>query len=651
MIPVKRQLETTDESSEAGMLYSINVGDIYSPLKGIDSTQSPASCKRSRRQDLKVDGPLTPPASERCPPWDSKKVSVSEVLQDVMPHLPPPIPAPEQISSEDIDMLFAEHIAPIAAKADRAIEQEQLQEADTTSRVQVPTMDFTKPIPPWHIAPSENIHDWKKRFLHEIKESHLNIPLWLQEGPTKEGLSWAPFPISLGRFDLKETIEDDGSLTAFITDPEAIDPETLTWKPPGLRIFDESHNSEEEELAYGVFPPAGDVDSLIKERVLELQNEDELDSGLSSARKPEASTEQFTDGPTRLKGRAASGNRQAVPPTVDDPAQIAKFSAVNALDQFLGIRKGELSRSKGPTENLASASALKVSKETVESADIIVSEKSTLAAPRPKFQVPDCPHYFVASTSFLSNRRLAHQVKNLYPSAIIIERDFTIYGLRSPDAEKNLHTARTGPEIPSDEADLILSPGTGLIITSLQKIKQQSLPGEVTRSPVRARIQRTAPRYERLVVLVSIHSASSDDGAGIRGSLEESDCEALVSLTAYLDHLQTLSESELVLADGDTTALAVWVVSLMVRYSSEASITLLQEETQWEVFLRQAGMNAFAAQVVVAVMKAVKGKDGHPLGLRDLVFMSPEERYRRFEGLLGGRGMLERVGRVLDARW
>lgn len=650
----KRRIDTTDHGHKEDGLDSVDLGDIYSPLKGIDRTPSPPPYKKSRREDLKVEGPLTPPASERPPPWSMKKVTFSEALRDVIPHLPPPIPAPEQISSDDIDMIFAEHIAPVAAKAEQAIEQEQLVEADTTSRVAVPVMDFAKPIPPWYVAPSMAIDDWRKNLLLEIKETHLDIPQWLQDSQTEKALTWVPFPMSLGRFEVQETIEDDGALASFLDDHEPLDLETLTWKPPGLRIFDENIDSDEEELECGIFPPAGDVRSLIKERVLELQNDDECDETIEHARILRGTPDTVSKGPRPSDERPCPEIKKGESTSNDQPAFKTTFSAMDSLNQFLGIRKGELQKSQRPMDKHTSPSRSKASLGESTSCDLTnpnVAEKPRFNIPSPKLVIPDTPRCFIASTSFLSDRKLTHRIENLYPAAKILERDFNLYSLAAGKAEMSVHLALTRSEASPDEADLILSPSTGLILTTLQKIKQQSLPGQAARSPVRERIQRTATRYERLVVVVRRTGGTSNSNVDVGVNLEESDCEALVSLSAFINHLQELSESEMILVDGDTPMLATWIISIMIRYSVETPTTLLQDETVWEVFLRQAGMNAFAAQVVLEEMKMLQDSDGRPWGLRGFVLMSPEERYRRFEGLLGGRRQLDRVEGVLDARW
>ncbi|KAL8720535.1 MAG: hypothetical protein Q9225_002627, partial [Loekoesia sp. 1 TL-2023] len=492
LIPLKRRTSAGDDPELSDI---DSVGDLYSPLKGIKSTPPPPICKRSRRQDLKVEGPLTPPASDQPPPWDSKKVSFSEALQEMIPSFPPPISEPEQLSPEDIDVLFAEQIAPIAAKAERKIEQEQLQEADTTSRVPVPVMDFAKPIPPWVIPPSGSTNEWKTRFLRDMKAVHLNLPSWKFDRQTERTkLSWVPFPMSLGRFELQDTIVDDGSVAAFITQPEPIDPDTLTWKPQGLRLLDEIHESDEEELECGNFSPAKDVQSLVKRRKSELHKKEEIVNLLEDARDHLRTNNVTNNGGYSIKKPPPP--KAGIPVMKDDQvAATSRFSAMNALDQFLGLRRGELqkgyeSRNTRPPQAV-SMSALDVSEPHNPIAPN-VAEKSKPVVPRLELKVPDVPCYIVASTSFLSNRKLARQIKDLYPSADIIERDFTPHNLQPAYTGPSLVPPRRGLDALLDEADLILSPSTGLILTSLQKIKQQSLPGQSTRSPVRERLERTA---------------------------------------------------------------------------------------------------------------------------------------------------------------
>ncbi|KAL8665911.1 MAG: hypothetical protein Q9202_001847 [Teloschistes flavicans] len=625
-----------------------SIGDIYSPLKDIEKAPSPLPHARRRRLDLKVEGPLTPPFSDRPPPWERKNVSIKDILQEIMPGMDLLATEPESTSIEDIDKLFAEQIAPMAAKAEQAIEQEQLLEADTTSRVSVPILDFSKPKPPWEDFSPANVDECQKDFLLRMKETYLNHPPWRLDGHVMRQLSWTPFPSLLGRFELQESIEDDGSLAAFIARPDAVDPDAFSWKPSRLRFLDDPWDTDDEELECGDFPEAKDVHSLIKKRNFELQDED--NGNLAVDVENVQSIDPVKRKKTQLANSPSHRHREQKETQLERHTRTPEFSAMGALDAFLGLRKGELREKVQLAEHHHTtkpmASEERHRQQTLS--EPYSTQDRTLTTPTPQLDLPSTPRFFVASTTFLANRKLLHQLKDLYPSAELIERDFALYNLL---AELPLQSVRPMSIVSPYEADLILSPNTGLVVTSLQKIKQQALPGQVARSPIRERLQQVAARYERVIVVVDRTASPIDSDAPLTGHLDESDCEALTSLTAFLNHLPSLSESELLLIDGDTFVLATWIVSLMIKYSSDTGVKLLQEETQWEVFLRQVGMNAFAAQVVLAEMKAMQEREGSVWGLREFVLMESEERCRRFEVLLGSRGMLERLGQVLDARW
>ena len=91
----------------------------------------------------------------------------------------------------------------------------------------------------------------------------------------------------------------------------------------------------------------------------------------------------------------------------------------------------------------------------------------------------------------------------------------------------------------------------------------------------------------------------------------------------------------------------------------EELIRIIQEETLWELFLRKAGMNAMAAQVILGMLKrperhpqegVVAGgrpESGRTWGLGKFVSMPPDERLRVFGGLVGVSA-IERINDVMD---
>lgn len=674
ILPIKKQDDSASQTSDPMLFETESLGDIYSPLKGLEEPPSSPPPFRERPKDLRVEVPLSPPHFDELPPWKRKCVSFSEALPELIPELPLPIPKPENPSSDDIDA-FIDAIKPAAVKAERAIEQEQLQEADTTLRVPVPVMDFSLPIAPWKVKSngpkSDNEDETLKKTLTEMKALHFSKHIWPTSGQAERELKWAPFPVALGKVETQESIPDNGFIDKLMVPPERVDVTTLTWKPDGLRIFDELGESDEEELEEGDFPEKKDIESLIRKRKLEIEAED-----FNSP--PSGEVSNAAEANSRGEQNVVRAKRVLSTPAKDIASKIPKqensfpnsFSAMGALEDFMNVRKGQLSRRKVTSDHhFAKQSQLPHPSAPVDphppkqDSQLILqpSAPRTLTLPSPTLSIPSSPHSFIVSTSFLSNRPLSRQVQRLYPSAEFIERDFTLHQQRQIQQRPQSKASATSMSVATmvDEADMLLSPGTGLIWTSLQRIKQHSLPGQVNTSGIRERICRISPRYERLLVLVSqdqITDPSSD--RTYTDILNDDDCIAFAEFTAFCSTLP--DEVQPTFLAGGEEDLAKWIVAAMVKHgmNTDQEIKLLQDETLWEVFLRRAGMNAFAAQAILATLKApdqneldTAGTQGSDFGLTAFVKMSVQERFARFETLLGGRRLLGSVSRLLDARW
>ena len=670
IVPAKKQADSGSQASDPMLLNSEDTGDIYSPLKGIKDPPSSPPPLRGRLQDRKVSVPLSSPRSEQLPPWKRKSVSFSEALLELTPELPSPIPRPEGTSSDDIDAFIQDAIAPIAIKAERSIEQEQLQEADTTLRVPVPFMDFSLPVAPWKAnrnrPRTDNEEDAYKKELAEMKALHFSKHVWPMSGKSERELKWAPFPAALGRVETQEAIPDDGTVARLVAQPDRVDVNTLTWKPEGLRILDELADSDEEELEEGVFPEERDIDSLIRKRKLELDEEEDENTLL-----PERDRKVTV---TKASNQSTKGMQTQKPEHVLEFKKTGarggfvehSFSAAGALDDYISLRKGQVEKPKLKADHyFPKQPSIGLPEPTVRTdppkrdlqQEVHPPPPRSLSLPSPNITVPTLPCPFIVSTSFLSNRKLSRQVQRLFPSAEFIARDFTLHQQHRQPISSKPNTTPTRTDTIANEADMLLSPSTGLIWTTLQKIKQRSLPGQAARSPIRERLLLTSPRYERLLILISqdIHTGHPLDLT--RANLDNSDCEALTEFTAFCTNLP--DEKHPLFIGGNEEDLARWVVAMMIKHGltdPETEIKLLQEETLWEVFLRRAGMNAFAAQAVLGKLKAPLPDQGGSggvgeFGLAAFVKMSAEERYARFETLLGGRRLLGRVGKVLDTRW
>ena len=650
------------EDSDPMLLDLDDLGELYSPLKGIQELPSSPPIKRVKPDDLKVEGPLTPPLSEQLTPWKTKSVSFREALLDIIPDMPPSIEKPEDISSGDIDAFFAESIAPIAEKANRRIDQEQLQEADTTRRVAVPIMDFSLSVPPWRVyAPhlDEKDRNMQKQLLIKTKADHFKGHFWYANGKVEREMRWAPFPKELGRIAIDEDITDDGSLADFVAQPECVDTSTLVWKPEGFRILDEVYGSDEEELEHGIFPEPKDIESLVKKRKLDLQNINEFtsdiivrDFGVGKARELTDKRQEMKPSHTaNLQVSADRSGRGYEYPSLLGGA----FSTLSALDSFIGMRSGEAKKPKlvdslhFPTTTLhhntlakppEKLSAFKLSQNPFSS----IQARKPL--PLPDIGIPEMPRPFVISSIFSSNKKLFRRLQQLFPAAEFIERDFTLHSSssNSASASKTL-AAQCSADTMTDEADIILSPGIGLIYTTLQKIKQRAPPGQVSRSSIRERILRTLPRYEKLLVIVSEGRLNVDSMSG--RDLDTHDCQALTEFITFCAHL--IDEAQVIFVGGGDDDLAQWIAGVMASQSPFSSpLKLLQDETLWEIFLRRAGMNAFGSQVVLAELKASSNEMKAAVSLLDPVVKFG---LRRFETLFGGRQLLLRVSKTLDAQW
>jgi len=705
---IRKDSLVTDRPSSSGvnsdststLINSDNIGDIYSPLRDLREPPILPSFKRQRTEDLKVDGPLTPPKLEQPPPWQRKKVSFQEALFEIIPDLPSPIPNPEETSTDEIERFFEENVRPIAEQAERRLEQEQLLEADATKRVQVPVMDFSRPLAPWKTSAHSNARENDKRTLRQVKKDHFKNSFWPLSGKAERSLPWAPFSTGLTKVAVQENLGDDAEFADLISQSECIDHTTLVWKLDGLRIFD-CDDSDTDEIDYGHFPETFDLQSLLRKRKLDLDEEADL----------------LKRSPLNTMNRRGAASLAQPDKEPDLP-----FSAVDAIENFMSIRSGEGKRKKliqssyFPANEQIPNSETSATAATTETPTAIPNavhkiHRAPPPPPLPQLVVPKDRRSFIISSSFLADRSLFRLIQSLYPTADFVERDFALHAPPAATVPLGPPPRPSTANTLANEADILLSPSTGLITTTLQKIAQRPLPGSTSLSPIFNRILLTAPRYDALFILVT-DGTSSDATTTTFASLatelnfNSPSLAPLLPLQSFLSTLPLSNPPSVILVPTHAPSggnplvpLATHIVHLMITLSFPSGslgfkptshgstdtdypflnrrklpepIQLRQEETNWELFLRRAGMNTYAAQAVLASLRppvldrrwerldtgSRSGrKDGNEeitetkrWGLATFVRMSEEERLRKFEGIIG-RGLLERVGRVLDGRW
>jgi hypothetical protein len=600
---------SASQSSDLMLFDSDRIGELFSPLKDLKQLPPSPGFKRKKPIDHKVEEPLTPRKPDWSHPWKAKKELFQKVSADLVPQLLP-FEDLEDPTFGDIDRFFAETMQPIAEAVDRRIEQEQLQEADATHRATVPIMDFTRPAAPWKTAAGavdgKNSQSSASRFLKSIKANHLEKHRWPSLGETERNLQWDPFPSGLARVAKSEEILDADCAT-WISRPECLDSCSMVWKRDGLRLLDEGE-SDFDDIEEGKPRDPNDISTLTRKRKLDLECD-------------------YVDGESTATVNSMDRDKLSGNSGFDS-------FALGNMDSFLST----LGPDKRPKLTVAPYFPPKCSQELAKPAMELLGplqpQKPTLPIPCPP--ITPTSSTFILSPAIFTNLRLLRQLRTLQPAATFLERDFTLHA-----------DPTTTPE-----ADLLLSPTTALLHTTLALTLQRPLPGSTAARPFHARLLVLAPRYTTLLVLVSQNAFESPPPG-----LDAAACTALAELVAFCATLD--GDVRVLVAAGREADVAPWVAWAMGVFGSATGA--LAEETLWEVWLRRAGMGAFAAQAVLGALNGggSAGGDGRggsadgdaEAGLAAFVRMEARERERRFGPLLGGTAVLRRVGRRMDERW
>lgn len=244
------------------------------------------------------------------------------------------------------------------------------------------------------------------------------------------------------------------------------------------------------------------------------------------------------------------------------------------------------------------------------------------------------------------------------------------------------------------EADIIIAPAVGIILSSFYALTQSYLPGhrsedpyirnnpDIT-SPLRERIFRLAPRYETLYLLIS-HSVQVQTNISLAESLRMNNTtqESLHSLNLFCDslsHSTTITPLQLPALPEHMTACILTLAAKHTHFlpkicipvpdpppiiyaNFRGHVTLNQilkdDETKWELFLRAIGLNPFAARTVLDVLDvegyATTGSDSEHQyfsvrglsALANFIEMKPGMRVHRFRGLIG-EGLWARLHDVI----
>ncbi|RFU32900.1 hypothetical protein B7463_g3463, partial [Scytalidium lignicola] len=654
------------------------LGNIYSPLVSLDNSSSPKTDDaRMKKRDLKIEPLLTPPP---LPHILSKTVTFNDVVEQTLLD-------PWASCSPETDMptFFEEAFGDIAEMVNRQAEQERLIEADTLGRVNIPVMDFSTPNPPWMMFQDcKNTTTLMKMQRHLIQSSISKIPSeWIATIPPVS-LRWNPFRHDLAKVAITEDFggENDTQKSYVGIDnvDSVIESSDQAWKPSGLRILKEEE-SEDDELEAAIFEThiMPDMSYLIKKRKAEIEQgttdsnpatvkqiftmikDSTVNTSESNANRAliqDSLSKKQEKNPLDPGCSISAAHKLKTNQSTDTKGSIrGAFSPINALDSFLELRgaKRQKLTSSAYFAPLGTGQSMKdTSKYSIRTPGQTqnIPLKSCAPLPIPNIPMPSStPITIIVSSNILKqNRPLLKRISSSLISLNIVEREFHRFSTVSRDPI-------IGPSVTSSlssEADFIISPSVGLILTTLQKIKQKPLPGQKSKSAILDRLERASLKYEKLIVLVS--EARDDE---ITKGLEEHSCLAYAELVAFTHNLD--ADFMVYFVGGGQETLSKWIVSSILQHrlvgEDNREIPLLEEETHWELFLRRAGMNCFAAQLIIAQLESLENVEtsyhssSGSSGIIAFVKMTKEERIAMFESMLGGKRVLNRVSDVIDAAW
>ena len=542
---------------------------------------------KRKAEDLKVEGPLTPSMFSTSPARKLKSVSFAETLHEYILTQPWREEKVDgncghdvnESSSVDFDEFF-QGLKPLTEETKKKIENEQLSGVDTTARVDVPDIDVSLPMAPWNeysqrkggkYLPKDTELHLQTKFLSRIKHEDLKLmSSWHGLSKPERELPWNFLMTKVSTLNLEEKLHGESEMNRVITEitKEAIATSAAqVWKRKGLRILDEEE--EEEDLEPAVNDERRDMESLLRKRKLEFEEEAvekqrrqqfSHHTVRRDARSPTEAQESHHWNETmqmqhvlpRSQTKPMENNRERPPaltarqkslqPPNDTGSGLmfGGFSATTALHKFMETRGRPVESACKPDP---SKTCLQSKTPTLAVRSGRPSDQTTFQAQQPetqpremdKLQEQACkemyptfpvipsnlaPCSFVISSTFLQQRGLLKQIERLYPAAEMVYRDYTL------------------PHSPAKEAEIILSPSTGLMFTTLQKVKQRALPGQPDRSQVKELVLNLQLRYERLVVVVSEGLSREMEELGSSRPDDARDQDVLKDLEAFATRVE-----------------------------------------------------------------------------------------------------------------
>ncbi|KAL2366161.1 hypothetical protein RJZ56_000808 [Blastomyces dermatitidis] len=686
-----------------------------------DPTSSPNVQKRIL--DLKVEPPITPPVStKKRPAEDDENILKYMARTGIVPEITSQ-DAMEIESVDLVEDDLAEVVNAAKRKAEDELNAERIRGISTMTRCKVPLLRPPIIIPPWpgvaDLSESE-LKGLYRSFISEIKtEALAGLRYSIGAADRKNDLKWQPFEMEVRTLEISENMTPEDSSSGLLREiGRHISGSKIEHETPQVVCHNEfrlSSLDDDEELSpRTVYGEVGSVPPLQRKGCEHGAGKDE-GKGVSWGYSPPDKKQGIKNIAANPKATNLGAKVKSSEATLVGSGMSSMFSPLDSLSNFMEVRGQRTTASSSdrypyfvrpelpdPPALAQSDRHPKISTQIPERAT--ESNVTTISLPLlapPSTTRPQGVLTFVLSTSLLrTHRAVIYNLESLSPACNLIFRDDNTLPNLYPAGTRaeSFHQTRLiriqkFPNSPENnqgrEADISFSPTAGAILTTTQEITQKYLPGQQPSGqgiaqelnyPVRRRISDICLLYEELYVFICIPIITPNKSSSIVPhadmELDNRAVQAIESLRTFCESLGYFSRINVLPVMNGANNITNWLVSLANKHytmtpwsTSDVAHELVRpgnvpfpaDPSPSEDFLRQSGLNTFAAQMVL-LHHYKDGDDdgvlhssgGHPTrgaqspqaALSRFVCMNPFDRQRIFTPILGKR-VVERVERRL----
>lgn len=481
------------------IMHQDNIEDNNGSLSFVEKPVVTPSPRKRQFSSSYLEVPLTPPTTFR-----RKRVKFSDIVTEI----PLSILSKQDLISDN-DLLEAT-LQPVTGRFYSQLKQEQLQEADTTLRVDVPIVDSVTKV----------LEKTSPNLLKDIKKSMgpFASVMW-EVSKIKEmtKLQWK----FVDQKDTHVIVEDKLS-------DEHINDTISTFVK--INDYNQDVSTGDDVQQYFGFRADEDEEDL---EPLPLVIKNDLTSLVKRQRYNLGSDKQQ---PVLAKKTLHSFERSR---------NLASFMRLYNQKCEIQDVQTPLIESVALVPGISQSSCL--------------TESVPLVAP-----VIDCNNLparsFMVTTFIMTNRKLYRYLRDCYKHALFVERDTSLVKSATKDDTEDI-VQGISSTFNLEEADILVSPKVGIIVTSLQKVRQRALPGQAECSLLHDRIQKVSERYESLIVIIV-----SD--TNVIGAADNHALARFMAFTEALEGVQAL----LVHDAGRQEQVAKWIFSILATQAFDLTL-------------------------------------------------------------------------------